>query len=324
MLRARDRLRPDFADTPPDLELTNPQNSAWDVYCGGRLERLGIPVPIQRFRYDFRNRFGFTDDVDRIFDHCGRPTTSAGTTCPPSPECTSVPGTERTSGRSRTADTLAMARARPDGVDRVRDRTRSDRRTGNPGDPVIVLAHGWPESSHSWRHQIGHLVARRLASAVPGEPEVRTSSAPSRGVPQRPTRGRPRRAARRRRRRGPPRLRRARLGASLCVATYGASPTGQRRRGSSVPYTPWPMQPTEHVQRRRRPVLLILYSGGRAGRERTRRRHRSVAAHHHLGRRRVEMARRPPIQPTSRRSTAPACSTRGPVRSPCPTGCRTG
>jgi len=68
MLRARDRLRPDFADAPPDLELTNPQNSAWDVYCGGRLERLGIEVPTQRFRYDFRNRFGFSDEVDAVFD----------------------------------------------------------------------------------------------------------------------------------------------------------------------------------------------------------------------------------------------------------------
>lgn len=68
MLRARDRLRPDFADAPPDLELTNPQNSAWDVYCGGRLERLGIAVPTQRFRYDFRNRFGFSDEIDRLFE----------------------------------------------------------------------------------------------------------------------------------------------------------------------------------------------------------------------------------------------------------------
>ncbi len=68
MLRARDRLRPDFADAPPDLELTNPQNSAWDVYCGGRLERLGIEVPTQRFRYDFRNRFGFSDEIDRLFE----------------------------------------------------------------------------------------------------------------------------------------------------------------------------------------------------------------------------------------------------------------
>jgi len=68
MLRARDRLRPDFADAPDDLELTNAQNAAWDTYCGGRLERLGLGPVQQQYRYDFRNRFGFTDDADREFD----------------------------------------------------------------------------------------------------------------------------------------------------------------------------------------------------------------------------------------------------------------
>jgi hypothetical protein len=68
MLRARDRLRPDFADAPDDLALTNAQNAAWDVYCGGRLERLGINPVQQQYRYDFRNRFGFTDEVDSVFD----------------------------------------------------------------------------------------------------------------------------------------------------------------------------------------------------------------------------------------------------------------
>jgi hypothetical protein len=51
MLRAVDRLRADFADAPADLQLTNSQNAAWDVYC-----------------YDFRNRFGFHDDIDVMFD----------------------------------------------------------------------------------------------------------------------------------------------------------------------------------------------------------------------------------------------------------------
>jgi hypothetical protein len=68
MLRALDRLRSDFADAPDDLELTNAQNAAWDAYCGGRLERLGLGPVQQQYRYDFRNRFGFTDDVDVIFD----------------------------------------------------------------------------------------------------------------------------------------------------------------------------------------------------------------------------------------------------------------
>jgi hypothetical protein len=68
MLRARDRLRPDFADAPDDRVLTNAQNAAWDAYCGGRLERLGFGPVQQQYRYDFRNRFGFTDEIDAVFE----------------------------------------------------------------------------------------------------------------------------------------------------------------------------------------------------------------------------------------------------------------
>jgi len=68
LLRARDRTRPDFDGVPGDRELTNAQNSAWDAYCAGRLSRLGLEPTPQRYRYDFRNRFGFSDDVDVAFD----------------------------------------------------------------------------------------------------------------------------------------------------------------------------------------------------------------------------------------------------------------
>lgn len=68
LLRARDRLRPDWADTPDDAELTHVQVTAWDVYCGGRLERMGLAPIQQQYRYDFRNRFGFADDSDRLFE----------------------------------------------------------------------------------------------------------------------------------------------------------------------------------------------------------------------------------------------------------------
>jgi hypothetical protein len=68
LLRAHDRMRPDFADAPPDLELTLQQNAAWDTYCAGRLARLGVEVNQQRWRYNHRNRFGFHDDVDVMFD----------------------------------------------------------------------------------------------------------------------------------------------------------------------------------------------------------------------------------------------------------------
>ena len=68
LLRAHDRMRPDFADAPGDLDLTLEQNAAWDTYCTGRLARMGVRVNQQRWRYNHRNRFGFHDDVDAHFD----------------------------------------------------------------------------------------------------------------------------------------------------------------------------------------------------------------------------------------------------------------
>ena len=68
LLRAHDRMRPDFADAPSDLDLTLEQNAAWDTYCAGRLARMGVRVNQQRWRYNHRNRFGFRDDVDAHFE----------------------------------------------------------------------------------------------------------------------------------------------------------------------------------------------------------------------------------------------------------------
>jgi hypothetical protein len=68
LLRARDRLRPDFAEAPNDLDLSLEENAAWDTYCVGRLARLGVEVNQQRWRYNHRNRFGFTDGTDAAFD----------------------------------------------------------------------------------------------------------------------------------------------------------------------------------------------------------------------------------------------------------------
>ena len=67
-LRARVRLRADYADVAPDEQLSLSENAAWDAYCAGRLDRAGFEPNKQRFRYNFRNRFGFSDAVDAIFD----------------------------------------------------------------------------------------------------------------------------------------------------------------------------------------------------------------------------------------------------------------
>lgn len=63
-----DRLDPSFGDPPADDDLTLPQSVAWQVYCVGRLGRLGRRVQRQRRLYQFRNRHGFTDAADAAFE----------------------------------------------------------------------------------------------------------------------------------------------------------------------------------------------------------------------------------------------------------------
>lgn len=69
LFEVRDRLDPAFGDPPPDDDLSLPESVAWQVYCVGRLGRLGHRVQRQRRLYHFRNRHGFTDAADAAFDH---------------------------------------------------------------------------------------------------------------------------------------------------------------------------------------------------------------------------------------------------------------
>jgi hypothetical protein len=68
LLRARDRLLGGFGEAPTDDQLSLAQMAAWETYCVGRLERLGIVANQQRWRYNFRNRHGFSDSADMAFD----------------------------------------------------------------------------------------------------------------------------------------------------------------------------------------------------------------------------------------------------------------
>jgi hypothetical protein len=68
LLRMLDRERDDFAGAPSDDELDLPQAAAWDSYSVGRLGRLGYEVNRQRWLYNFRNRHGFTDVGDGVFE----------------------------------------------------------------------------------------------------------------------------------------------------------------------------------------------------------------------------------------------------------------
>lgn len=68
LLRVRDRAEGGFGEAPPDDQLTLAQVAAWETYNVGRLSRLGVAVNQQRWRYNFRNRHGFTDAADEAFD----------------------------------------------------------------------------------------------------------------------------------------------------------------------------------------------------------------------------------------------------------------
>jgi hypothetical protein len=67
LFSVRDRLDPAFGEPPADEDLTLQESVAWEVYCVGRLGRLGHAVQRQRRLYQFRNRHGFTDAADAAF-----------------------------------------------------------------------------------------------------------------------------------------------------------------------------------------------------------------------------------------------------------------
>jgi hypothetical protein len=68
LLRLRDRSDGSFADAPAEADLTLAQTAAWDTYSVGRIGRLGYHVHQPRWRYNFRNRHGFSDATDATFD----------------------------------------------------------------------------------------------------------------------------------------------------------------------------------------------------------------------------------------------------------------
>ena len=68
LFRAADRLTEGFADAPADVDLPPAAAVAWEVYAAGRLARSGQQAQLQRWRYHFRNRHGFSDDADAAFD----------------------------------------------------------------------------------------------------------------------------------------------------------------------------------------------------------------------------------------------------------------
>jgi hypothetical protein len=70
LLEVSDRLDPAFGAPPLDEPLDPAAANAWETYSAGRLDQLGYRYFDQRQRrlYHFRNRHGFTDRADGVFE----------------------------------------------------------------------------------------------------------------------------------------------------------------------------------------------------------------------------------------------------------------
>lgn len=68
LFRALDRRRPEFAEAPPDEQLTLAQRVAWDAWSCGRCAKRGWEVSKPRRHYHFRARHGFSDAADAAFE----------------------------------------------------------------------------------------------------------------------------------------------------------------------------------------------------------------------------------------------------------------
>lgn len=68
LLEVVDRRNPDFGAPELGTESDPAHRQAWDVNLYGRVARHGLRLHKPRFLYNFRNRHGFTDHADRVFE----------------------------------------------------------------------------------------------------------------------------------------------------------------------------------------------------------------------------------------------------------------
>ena len=67
-LEIADRQSDSFGAPSLDEELSKARKMAWEVNLFGRTSRHGLKIHAPRYRYNFRNRHGFSDLADRTFD----------------------------------------------------------------------------------------------------------------------------------------------------------------------------------------------------------------------------------------------------------------
>lgn len=67
-LELTDRLSESFGAPAVDADVVRAHRMAWNVNLFGRTTRHGLHIHEPRYRYNFRNRHGFSDLADRTFD----------------------------------------------------------------------------------------------------------------------------------------------------------------------------------------------------------------------------------------------------------------
>ncbi|MEM9565413.1 MAG: hypothetical protein AAGA93_22510 [Actinomycetota bacterium] len=67
-LELADRRSSTFGAPAIGSDVTHANRMAWDINLYGRTARHGLRIHQPRYRYNFRNRHGFSDRADRVFD----------------------------------------------------------------------------------------------------------------------------------------------------------------------------------------------------------------------------------------------------------------
>jgi hypothetical protein len=68
LFEAVDRANAGFGAPALDLDLAPEIRGGWDIYCFGRVHRLGLRMHKPRYLYDFHNWVGFSDDAAEVFE----------------------------------------------------------------------------------------------------------------------------------------------------------------------------------------------------------------------------------------------------------------
>lgn len=68
LYEALDRADDSFGAPPIGGEISTQARGAWDIYCFGRVARLGLRMHQPRYLYNFHNWVGFSDDATAVFE----------------------------------------------------------------------------------------------------------------------------------------------------------------------------------------------------------------------------------------------------------------